>query len=191
MHQTAKLGRALAAIAIAVGVAAYPVASHADQSNPNPSVASAQVITGTGTVQKIDKEKRLVSIKGDGGHDFEAKVAPNVSLDKIKVGDRVNAAYYEEIAVSLRKQGEQAPKTTQTVTERMGVTAEQTTITAKVVSVDMDKKEVTLRGPSGGTHELRVQDPDMQAQLGKIKPGDNVDVTYTQAIAVSLEPMKK
>jgi Cu/Ag efflux protein CusF len=189
MHQTAKLGRALGAIAIAAGVAAFPGVSHADQSNPG--VASAEVITGTGTVQKIDKDKRLVTIKGDSGLEVEAKVASNVSLDKIKVGDRVNAAYYEEIAVSLHKQGEQAPKTTQTVTERKGVTAEQTTITAKVVSVDMDKKQVTLKGPSGGTHELQVQDPDMQAQLGKIKPGDNVDVTYTQAIAVSLEPMPK
>jgi Cu/Ag efflux protein CusF len=191
MHQTAKLGRALAALAIACGVAAYPAVSHADEPNPNPGVAAAQVITGSGTVQKIDKDKRLVTIKGDRGLEFEAKVAPNVSLDKVKVGDRVNAAYYEEVAVSLRKQGEQAPKTTQTVTERKGVTAEQTTITAKVVSVDTEKNEVTLKGPSGGTHALKVEDPDMQAQLGKIKPGDNVDVTYTQAIAVALEPMKK
>jgi Cu/Ag efflux protein CusF len=192
MHQSAKLGSALAAIAIAVGVAATPAISHADEPSPaNPGVGSAEVITGQGTVQKIDKEKRLVTIKGDQGLEVEAKVAPNVSMDKIKVGDRVNAAYYEEIAVSLHKQGDQAPKTTQTVTQRKGVTAEQTTITAKVVSVDMDKKEVTLKGPSGGTHELMVKDPDMQAQLGKIKPGDNVDVTYTQAIAVSLEPMKK
>jgi Cu/Ag efflux protein CusF len=181
----------LAALAITVGVAAYPVVSHADEPNPaNPRTAVAQVMTGTGTVLKVDKDKRVITVKGDNtGNEVEAKVAPNVSLDKIKVGDHVSVAYYEEVAVSLRKQGEQAPKMTQTVTERGGVTAEQTTVTAKIVSVDMDKKEVTVRGPSGGTHELKVEDPDMQAQLGKIKPGDNVDVTYTQAIAVAITPM--
>ena len=37
---------------------------------------------------------------------------------------------------------------------------------------------------------LKVEDPDLQAQLGKIKAGDSVDVTYTQAIAVAVEPTK-
>ena len=132
-----------------------------------------------------------MTIKGDSGIEVEAKAASNVNLDKIKVGDRVNAAYYEEIAVSLHKQGDQAPKTSQTVTERKGVTAEQTTITAKVVSVDMDKKEVTLKGPSGGTHELRCRTRPCRLSSARSSPGDNVDVTYTQAIAVSIEPMKK
>jgi Cu/Ag efflux protein CusF len=195
MHHSAKLGRALMAFAIAattLGVAAYPSLSSADPNSPtNPETAAAQIITGSGTIQKIDKDTRLITIKGDKGHEVEAKVSPNVNLDKVKVGDHVNAAYYEEVAVSLHKQGEQAPKMTQTVTERGGVTAEQTTVTAKVVSVDKDNNKVELRGPAGGTHMVKVQDPDMQAQLGKIKPGDNVDVTYTQAIAVSIEPMKK
>jgi Cu/Ag efflux protein CusF len=195
MRQSAKLGRVVAACAIAasaLGFAAYPAPSSADQNSPtNPETAAAQIITASGTVLKIDKDKRLVTVKGDRGYEVEAKVSPNVNLDKVKVGDRVSAAYYEEVAVSLHKQGEQAPKMTQTVTERGGVTAEQTTVTAKVVSVDKDNNEVEFRGPSGGNHMVKVEDPDMQAQLAKIRSGDNVDVTYTQAIAVSIEPMKK
>jgi hypothetical protein len=76
------------------------------------------------------------------------------------------------------------------VSERGGVTAQQTTITAKVLAVDTDSNSVALRGPQGATHIIQVQDPDLQAQLGKIKAGDSVDVTYTQAVAVSVEPTK-
>ena len=145
---------------------------------------------GVGTIQKIDKDGRVVSVKGDRGNTVDIKVGPNVALDKLKVGQRVNAAYYQEVAVALHKPGEQAPKMTQTVTERGGITAQQTTVTAKVVAVDLATNNVVLRGPQGETHAVSVKDPDLQAQLGKIKAGDSVDVTYTQAVAVSVEPMK-
>jgi len=188
MHQTAKFGRVVAVLAIAIGAAAIPAVSMADQ--PAPETASAEVVTGSGTIQKIDKDGRVVSVKGDRGNTVDIKVGPNVAVDKLKVGQRVNAAYYQEVAVALHKPGEQAPKMTQTVTERGGITAQQTTVTAKVVAVDLATNNVVLRGPQGETHAVSVKDPDLQAQLGKLKAGDSVDVTYTQAVAVSVEPMK-
>lgn len=188
MHQAAKFGRAVAALAIAIGTAAIPGVSVADQ--PAPETASVQVITATGTIQKVDKDNRVVTIKGDLGNTVDVKVGPNVAIDKVKIGQRVNAAYYEEVALALHKPGEQAPKMTQTTTERGGITAQQTTVTAKVVAVDTAANKLVLMGPQGNKHVVAVNDPDLQAQLGKIKAGDNMEVTYTQAVAVSLEPMK-
>ena len=188
MHQTAKFGRAVAALAIAIGAAAIPGASMADP--PAPQTAAVEVTTASGMIQKIDKDNRVVTIRGDAGNTVDVKVGPNVALDKLKVGQRVNAAYYEEVALAFHKPGEQAPKMTQTVTERGGIAAQQTTVTAKVVAVDMAAKTVVLMGPQGNKHAVKVQDPDLQAQLGKIKAGDNMEVTYTQAVAVSVEPMK-
>ncbi len=190
MHQSTKVGRALAAFAIAMGVAAIPGVSKADDPAPAPDTAAAEVVTGTGTIQKIDKDSRTITLLGSQGAVVDVKVGPNVNLAKLKVGDRVNAAYYREVAIALQKSGQQGPKMTQTVTERGGVTAQQTTVTAKVLAVDTAANSVALRGPNGGTHVIQVQDPDLQAQLGKIKAGDSVDVTYTQAIAVSVEPAK-
>jgi hypothetical protein len=118
------------------------------------------------------------------------KVGPDVNLDKLKVGDRVNAAVYREVAVSLHKPGDAAPKVTESVTERGGVSAQQTTITAKVVSVDVARNTVVLRGPQNVDHALQVEDPDLQSRLKKVKAGDSVQVTYTQAVAVSVEPAK-
>ncbi len=193
MHQTTKFGRALAALAVAIGASAVavcvPRVSLADQPAA-PETASAQVVTGSGTIQKIDKDNRLVTVKGSDGNTIDIKAGPNVNLDKLKVGSKVNAAYYEEIAISLQKSGDQAPKMTQTVSERGGITAQQTTVTSRVVAVDMAANKVVLRGPTGATHAVKVTEPDLQAQLGKIKAGDNVDVTYTQAVAVSVEPTK-
>jgi Cu/Ag efflux protein CusF len=188
MHQTAKVGRALAALAIGIGVAAFPGVSRGD--DPSPDTAAVQVVTATGNVRKIDKNNRVVTLKGAQGNTLDVKVGPNVNLDKLKVGDKVNAAYYEEVAIALHKPGAPPPKMTQTVTERGGVTAQQTTVTAKIVSVDTGMNTVMMRGPNGGVHKLEVTDPDLQGQLGKIKAGDSVDVTYTQAVAVSIEPKK-
>lgn len=188
MRRTPKIGRVAVAFVLALGLAAAPRVSHADQGSPE--TASAEVVTASAVVQKVDKDSRIVTLRGEKGSVLDVKVSPSVNVDKIKVGDRVNAAYYEEVAVSLHKSGEAAPKMVQSVSEHGGVTAQQTTVTAKVVSVDPSENTVALKGPQGVTHKLKVQDPDLQAHLSKIKAGDSVDVTYTQAVAISLEPIK-
>jgi hypothetical protein len=47
---------------------------------------------------------------------------------------------------------------------------------------------VVVRGPAGATHTLRIDDPSLRAQLAELKPGDNLEVTYTQAVAVAARP---
>jgi Cu/Ag efflux protein CusF len=184
-----KILRTAVALAIAIGGASVPSSAPADQTAA-PETSSAEVVTAIGTIQRIDRDGRTVDIKGQQGNMVGVKVGPGVNLDKLKVGDRVNAAYYREVAVALRKPGEMAPKMTESVTERGGITTRQTTITAKVVSVDPEQNTVVLRGPQNVDHSFQVQDPGMQAQLKKVKAGDNVEATYTQAVAVSVEPVK-
>jgi hypothetical protein len=75
--------------------------------------------------------------------------------------------------------------------QRGGVTAVQATLTAKIVAVDEKNDSVTIKTANGDTHSLKVEDPQLQAMLPKIKAGDNVDITYTQAVATSVEPMMK
>lgn len=153
--------------------------------------AAAQLVTASATVVKVDKANRMVTLKNPQGENFDVKVGPDVKLDRIKAGDRVNASYYEEVAIQIGTPGKSAaPKMTSTTTQRGGVTAQQATLTAKIQSVDLKKNTVLVRGPQGKTHTLKVDDPDLQAKLHKIKPGDTVDITYTQAVAVSVEPAK-
>lgn len=63
---------------------------------------------------------------------------------------------------------------------------EDKTITATVVSVDQEKRLVTLKGPKG--KEVTVQaGPEVQ-NLDKVKAGDQVTAHYQAAVAVQVMP---
>ena len=68
-----------------------------------------------------------------------------------------------------------------------GIAGRQVTIVADVIDVNPAKQSVTLRGPKR-TVELVVPDP---AQFKLIAKGDQVEATYTQALAIAVEPAKK
>jgi hypothetical protein len=57
-------------------------------------------------------------------------------------------------------------------------------VVADVVAVDAAKQSVRLRGPQR-TVDLKVKDPE---QFKLIKVGDQVEATFTEAVAISVEP---
>jgi hypothetical protein len=201
----------VAATALVVGVASTSIAAHQDtdqgqgqqnrgqgqqgqgqmgqqgsQGQQDQSMSASQLTTEQATITKIDKNTRMLSLKDQSGDVTEMKAGPDVKLDQLKVGDMITTDYYQEIVLALRGPGQPPPKMSQTTMERGGVTARQMTLTARVTEVDASKNTVTIRGPQG-SHTLHVSDPGVQQQLGKIKAGDTVDVTYTQAIAMSVQ----
>jgi plasmid maintenance system killer protein len=62
------------------------------------------------------------------------------------------------------------------------------TVTATIEAIDAKKNRVTLKGPEGKTQEIKVKDPK---NLVNVKVGDQVVLTYTEALAISVEPAKK
>jgi Cu/Ag efflux protein CusF len=206
MRQTGSFSRAIAAGAIVVGGLFAAHASPAQQNpeqqdpqqntaqdpaqQPDPAARSAEMTTATASIQKIDKANHRVTLKDDKGNIIDVNVRPDVKLDQLKVGDKVNASYYQERAIEIRGPGEPAPKVTTKTARRAGGAARQTVITARVVSVDTKNNTLTLRGPRGETHTLTVQSPEAQARLSRVKPGETVRVAHTQALAVSITPAK-
>jgi hypothetical protein len=63
----------------------------------------------------------------------------------------------------------------------------QVTVMAEVVGLDPKTQIVTLRGPQR-TVELKVADPE---QFKRVAKGDRVEATYTEAMAIVVEPAKK
>jgi hypothetical protein len=171
--------------------AQHPATQH-QAAAQQPGALSATLITSAVKVEKIDKAKGLISLKSPDGKVFDVKAGPNINMDRLHVGDIVTASYYQEVAVSIDKASTGAPKMTSKAVQRGGVAAMQSTVTSHIVAVDPSKETVTIRGPMG-EHTLKVEDPALQARLKQIKPGENFDVTYTQAVAVSIEqrPRKK
>ena len=199
MRRVASIVRAAAAGVLVIGTATVAHPSRAqDAGMPNTPQASqdtqvdqateAQAVTAILSVQKIDKSTRMLTLKTPDGRTFDAKAGPDIDMGRLHVGDPVQATYFEEIAVALTPAGSPAANPSQTVIEREGVTAQQATLTARVISIDPAKETVTLRDPQGKMHSVKVNDPHVQAELNRVKPGDNVDVTYTQAVAISLQP---
>jgi ribosomal protein L6P/L9E len=67
------------------------------------------------------------------------------------------------------------------------VAGRKVTVVADVVDVNAAKQTVTLRGPKQ-TVELPVRDPE---QLKRMAKGDQIEATYTQALAVTVAPAAK
>jgi len=70
-----------------------------------------------------------------------------------------------------------------------GVIAQQVTVNATIVGIDKKAQTATIKGPEGNAVTVKARDPK---NLDKVKVGDNVEITYTQALAISLDkPAKK
>ena len=162
-----------------------------------PAFEKSGLVTVTATVEAIDLATRMVTLKGPKGNTFTFKAGEEVrNLPQVKVGDQVVAKYYESIAIEVKKPGEATPGVTkEEVVKRAkpgempaGVVASQVTITATVDAIDMKKPSVTLKGPEGNTKEIKVKDPK---KLKNVKVGDKVVITYTEALALSVEKAGK
>ena len=165
-------------------------------SEKKPAVAKERVMTVKATVEAIDLPNRTVTLKGPKGDVFDLKVGQQAkNLDQVKVGDEVVAKYYESIALKVMPPGpaEGAKSTEAVVTAKPGespaaMAANQVTVTATVEAIDKKKMHVTLKGPQGKTVDLKVRDPK---NLENVKVGDQVVITYSQALAIAVEKPKK
>ena len=192
---TAVIAAALAAAALAQqpGAAGGVVVS----SEPNKVTATAG-ITISAAVVAIEKATRTLTLKGPGGNVLDVVASDGVkNFDQIKLGDSVNARYVESVTLELKKQGKSGASGV-TVSEdaarakpgaRPAVAgARQVIALVDVVAVDPKASTVTLKGPKGNVMTLPVQDPE---QFKVVKKGDQVEVTYTEALALSVEPTTK
>jgi hypothetical protein len=149
-------------------------------------------ITATSKVIKTDDSKRTVTLTNEAGETNTYKLGKNVrNFDQIKVGDRVKATLLESVAVTVSKSGATpaagagglvavAPKGAMP-----GVVMTKTRqITAKIVSVDLQARTVTVEGPMGGKPTIKVG-PDVK--LDELQTGDDVTLRVTDALAIRVE----
>ena len=60
---------------------------------------------------------------------------------------------------------------------------------AEVIFVDPYQQFISFRSPDRGLRKITLKDsPDPQHYLKELKKGDIVEITYTEAIAVSVDP---
>ncbi len=190
---------ALAAVAFAATAAAQqPGAGGAAVVASEPGRAAiVKAAEISAQVVGIDKATRTVMLKGPKGNTVDVVAGDEVkNFDQIKLGDFVVARYVQALTLELVKT--KAGIREKSVVEDSarakpgerpaGAVARQVTVLADVVGVDPKKKTITLRGPKGNVVTLDVQNPD---HFKVVKKGDQVEATYTEALAMSVEPAPK
>jgi Cu/Ag efflux protein CusF len=151
-------------------------------------------VTKSGTVEAIDHQSRILTLKQPSGTFVTVDVPEDVKrFDSIKVGDKVTATYYDNVVVRKKEPGE-APvdKLAGAVTPTEGVkpggtVGAQRTMTATVEAIDPKVPSISFKGPNGWSYSRRVHDKEA---LKQVKVGDQVDFTWTEAVTLSVEGSK-
>ena len=144
-----------------------------------------------GVVMAINQKSRHVVLKGPQGtlHSFVVNPAiPN--LDKVQKGDTVTVTYVESVALYVREANEpaEAAGAEKVTVQPKGLPAltdiAVKEVQVKVTAIDQPKRTLTVVGPSGNPYTVNV-DPAVKA-FSKIKVGDDIDVRYSEAVAVTV-----
>jgi len=191
-------GTLIATATAATGLAQQPGTAAGTVVTSEPGSASiVRTVQASAEVVRVDKGTRTVTLKTAGGNTVDVVAGDAVkNFDQIKVGDMVEARYTKALALRLKNTKDATGGTsvsegssTAPPGERPGfVGGRQITTIADVTAVDPKESTITLKGPEGKVVTLDVHNPD---QFKVVKAGDQVEVTYTEAIAVAVEPAAK
>ena len=156
--------------------------------------AAVRAATVSAQVVALDKKTRTMTLKGPQGRVVDIVAGDEVkNFDKIKPGDFVVVRFMQSLALELQKVKTGADGITASEgaikagpNQRPGAAAaREITAIAKVTEVNEKAKKISMRGPRGNVVTFDVQNPD---QFKVVKVGDEVLVTYSEAVAVSVEP---
>jgi Cu/Ag efflux protein CusF len=147
------------------------------------------------TIEAIDYDNRLITLKDSEGHTDVARVGPEVTRFKeLKVGDSVTFRYTESVVYAIRKSGAVAPSVAQGAQvvrdtgARPGATiSEQITTSVVVTALDPKVPSIVVKTDDGRTMGFKVED---KHNITSVKVGDRVDITYTRAMAIRVESPK-
>jgi Cu/Ag efflux protein CusF len=157
-------------------------------------VSVADVVTATFTIEAIDHTTRILTLKAADGTTDDLLCGPDVQrFDALKVGDKVTFRYHESLVTAISHPGT-APKpaSSAAITRTPGATpggtiAQQMTAVVTINAIDTKAPSVTVTTENGRKMSFKIADAK---NLQGYKVGDKVEVTYTQALAVSVDSAK-
>jgi hypothetical protein len=155
-----------------------------------------QAVTMRAKIEKVDVDKRQVTLLGSDGTTEKLVVSEDVkNLPQLKRGDEVVATYYQAVAFDVLKRGAKGdPATSVEVVmgadegQMPGGAALQTvTFVADVQKLDEANSTATLKGPQGNVRTVAIQNP---AVFRKVKVGDRVEIRLAEAMAIDVQPVR-
>lgn len=152
-------------------------------------------VSKTATIVAIDHTSRVVTLKDAQGNLEDIRCGPEVKrFDELKIGDSVTFSYHAAVVYQIAKAAGtgtaasgpqvvrgQGPKPSGALTQQMKVTV-------TIVAIDAAVPSITVKTAEGHVMSARVED---KKNLEGVKVGDKVDVTYTEALMITVESPKK
>jgi hypothetical protein len=158
-----------------------------------PSMFASETVTVTAEVAAIDHATREVTLSQPDGASKTFIVGEEArNLDQVSVGDIVTAEYYESISIEVVAGDGSEPGAGQLVAADRaekgdmpyGAVMDSVVIVAAVEAIDLENNTFKLKFPSGEIKQYTALDPE---NLKKGEVGDNVVITITEAMAISVE----
>jgi Cu/Ag efflux protein CusF len=176
-----------------IGVTGWIALSVVAAGAQQPYVKNLESMTVSATVEAIDKTDRVVTLKTSDGRSVTMDVGESVKrFDALKVGDKVKGTYYENVVLVIEQPGmppvtfdDNLALTPGPGNKPGGTLARQVKAAGTIEEVQRDTGSVTVRGDRGRVMSFRVRDDKL---LGRLKKGDRIDVTYTAALLINVEP---
>ena len=142
-------------------------------------------------VQEVDSVQRVIAMKDETGRPFLIEVGENVPLGNIQRDDWVSVKYQESVAFALKEPGASGPEpaiehSTRRVPDGVQF-GRRIDALVEIVSVTPDGSHATFKVPDGMTRTVYIDDKTNQRKIARLKPGDEVAVTYTERLAVEVE----
>ena len=175
-----------------VFVLAHPQPASTQDMTSGKGIDAVEVTKTTATVEKIDFEKRKITLLFEDGKHKTLKVDPRVTnLDQVKVGDRLQISLTDELVLFVGKSKadlQDAAAKEFTVSpkgaEPSVSVVDTATMTARILAVDGEKRHVTLEEPDGKRKTIKLS-KDV-THLDQLHVGDTVEVLTAESLVVGI-----
>ncbi|MCU0886958.1 MAG: hypothetical protein MUC64_02880 [Rubritepida sp.] len=177
-----------------LGAAALPALAACQAPDP---VFAGEVIELTATVETVDRQTREVLLSGPDRTLLTVVAGQAVrNFDQIRSGQRVRIRYAEAIGIALAPSNATAPGLAAGVLAARaapgqlpgGAVGDVIRIRVRITGVQPLRSTVSFLGPRNIPRTVRVRDPELQAFVRRLRVGDEVDIAFMEAIAVTMEP---
>ena len=163
---------------------------------PEP-VTSERLVESSAVVNAIDVLARRLDVTTADGSHANVMLDPTVkNIDRTRIGDRVVVSYYQGIVAEVKKPGEGIETTEVTGAEAVAPPGQrpgaavgtQVRTTVSVVAIDDRQNKITVRRKDGSSRTLDVVSEEGRQFISQLRAGDEVEIAYTEAVAVAVRP---
>jgi hypothetical protein len=165
-----------------------------DPASPEkPAISTSMAIVVTSQVEAINHETRVVTLSGQDGKPVTFTASDEArNLDQVEVGDTVTAEYLQNLTIQVLAAENAEPGAGGVAVaaraeegEKPGMAVIDAQVEVFTVEeINIEANTFKLKGADGVVNEFTAREPE---NLKKSAVGDVVVMTFTQAVAISVE----